>query len=64
MDYLSIIKRPIEGDLNDFSSLFGDAFSHSNGLLASVLSHIKNRTGKQMRPILILLLAKNYGHIS
>ena len=64
MDYLSIIKRPIEGDLNAFSALFGDAFSHSNGLLASVLSHIKKRTGKQMRPILILLLAKNYGTIS
>ena len=64
MDYLSIIKRPIEGDLNAFSALFGDAFSHSNGLLASVLSHIKKRTGKQMRPILILLLAKNYGKIS
>ena len=64
MDYLSIIKRPIEGDLNAFSAFFGDAFSHSNGLLASVLSHIKKRTGKQMRPILILLLAKNYGKIS
>ena len=64
MDYLSIIKHPIEGDLNAFSAFFGDAFSHSNGLLASVLSHIKKRTGKQMRPILILLLAKNYGTIS
>ena len=64
MDYLSIIKHPILGDLDDFSKLFNDAFSHSNGLLASVLSHIKKRTGKQMRPILILLIAKNYGKIS
>lgn len=52
------------GDLNDFSKLFSDALSHSNGLLASVLEHIKKRTGKQMRPILILLIAKNYGNIS
>ena len=52
------------GDLNDFSKLFSDALSHSNGLLASVLEHIKKRTGKQMRPILILLIAKNYGKIS
>ena len=64
MDNLSIIKRPITGDLNDFSKLFSDALSHSNGLLASVLEHIKKRTGKQMRPILILLIAKNYGKIS
>ena len=64
MDYLSIIKHPIQGDLNDFSSLFNDALSHSNGLLASVLEHIKKRTGKQMRPMLILLIAKNYGNIS
>ena len=64
MDNLSIIKRPITGHLNDFSKLFSDALSHSNGLLASVLEHIKKRTGKQMRPILILLIAKNYGKIS
>ena len=64
MDKLSIIKRPIEGELSDFSKLFGDALSHSNGLLASVLEHIKKRTGKQMRPMLILLIAKNYGKIS
>lgn len=64
MDKLSIIKRPIEGDLNDFSKLFSDSLSHSNGLLASVLEHIKKRTGKQMRPMLILLIAKNYGKIS
>ena len=64
MDNLSIIKRPITGDLNDFSKLFSDALSHSKGLLASVLEHIKKRTGKQMRPILILLIAKNYGKIS
>ena len=64
MDNLSIIKRPITGDFNDFSKLFSDALSHSNGLLASVLEHIKKRTGKQMRPILILLIAKNYGKIS
>ena len=64
MDYLATIKRPIEGDLNEFSALFNDALSHSNGLLASVLEHIKKRTGKQMRPILILLIAKSYGKIS
>lgn len=64
MDNLSAIKRPIEGDLKEFSALFNDALSHSNGLLASVLSHIKKRTGKQMRPILILLLAKNFGKVS
>ena len=64
MDKLSSIKRRIEGDLNDFSKLFSDALSHSNGLLASVLEHIKKRTGKQMRPMLILLIAKNYGKIS
>ena len=64
MGNLSIIKGPITGDLNDFSKLFSDALSHSNGLLASVLEHITKRTGKQMRPILILLIAKNYGKIS
>ena len=64
MEHLSLIKRPIEGDLREFISLFNDSLSHTDGLLSSVLDHIKSRGGKRMRPILILLIAKNYGSVS
>ena len=64
MDYLSLIKQPIAVDLNDFIQLFDDSLSHTDGLLSQVLSHIRQRGGKRMRPMLILLMAKNYGLIS
>jgi len=64
MDILSIIKQPIEKDLNDFIALFNSSLNHSDGMLSSALSHIRQRGGKRMRPMLTLLMAKNYGAIS
>lgn len=64
MDYLSIIKHPIEAELADFVSLFNQSLSHDDGLLGSALEHIRKRAGKRMRPILILLMARNFGQIT
>lgn len=64
MDYLELIKRPIEQNLNDFIALFNESLSHSDGLLSQALNHIRQRGGKRMRPMLILLMAKNYGEVS
>ena len=64
MDYLSLIKQPIEGNLNEFVQLFNQCLTHSDGLLGQVLEHIRQRGGKRMRPMLILLTAKNYGEVS
>lgn len=64
MDYLSLIRQPIEHDLNDFITLFNQSLTYENGLLSQVLSHIRQRGGKRMRPLLMLLMAKNYGEVS
>jgi octaprenyl-diphosphate synthase len=64
MDYLSIIKQPIAKDLDDFIALFNQSLTHDDGMLGSALSHVRQRGGKRMRPILTLLMAKNYGKIS
>ena len=64
MYYLSLIKQPIEKDLNDFIALFNESLTHGDGLLSQVLSHIRQRGGKRMRPLLMLLMAKNYGQVS
>ena len=64
MDYLSKIRRPIEGEMNDFIELFNLSLSHEDGLLEQVLSHIRQRGGKRMRPMLLMLSAKNYGKVS
>lgn len=64
MDYLSLIKEPISLELNDFIDLFNKSLDHSDGMLAHALDHIRQRAGKRMRPMLILLMAKNFGSIN
>ena len=64
MDYLSLIKYPIEQELNDFNLLFNDSLSHNDGLLEAALSHIRQRGGKRMRPMLVLLMAQNFGRVT
>ncbi len=64
MDHLSLIKRPIEGEFETFRTLFQESLSHADGLLADVLKHIRQRTGKGMRPILMMLVAKNYSEVT
>lgn len=64
MDHLSLIQQPIRESLDNFIELFNGSLVHSDKLLSQVLTHIRQRGGKRMRPILILLLAKNYGVVS
>lgn len=64
MDYLSLIKQPIESELADFVDLFNKSLMHGDGLLSQALDHIRQRAGKRMRPMLILLMAKNFGKVT
>ena len=64
MDYLSVIKHPILSELTDFVELFNRSLSHTDGLLSQALDHIRQRAGKRMRPMLILLMAKSVGRVS
>lgn len=64
MDYLSVIKQPVCAELSDFVELFNRSLSHEDGMLGNALEHIRKRAGKRMRPMLILLMAKNFGRVS
>lgn len=64
MDYLSAIRQPITSELTDFIELFDRSLSHTDGLLSQALDHIRQRTGKRMRPMLILLMAKTVGRVT
>ena len=64
MDYLSVIKQPVQAELADFIELFNRSLSHEDGMLGSALEHIRRRAGKRMRPMLILLMAKSFGHVT
>ena len=56
---LSEISAPISTEMAQFNDIFGEALSHTDGLLNEVLGHIRQRGGKRMRPLLTLLIAKN-----
>lgn len=64
MDYLSVIKQPVQAELADFIELFNRSLTHEDGMLGSALEHIRRRAGKRMRPMLILLMAKSYGYVT
>lgn len=64
MDYLSLIKEPITGDLERFISLFNDSLRHTDTFQEQIFARIRNRAGKRMRPMLILLMAQNYGSVN
>ena len=51
MDKTELIKRPIEKELGEFRELFESSLESSNPLLGEVLSYIRKRNGKMMRPI-------------
>lgn len=63
-DYISIIKQPIEQQLQVFDTMFAEVLSHSDGQLSMALDYIRRRAGKRMRPILILLIARAFGEVT
>lgn len=63
MDTLSIIEKPILTDMDAFKRLFAGSLSTSNSLLNQVIEHIRRRSGKMMRPMLVLLSARMYGEV-
>ena len=64
MDYLSTIRQPIEAEMDNFIALFKECLSQGDGLLEQVLSGLRKRGGKRMRPLLIMLTAKNFGDVN
>lgn len=63
-DYISIIRQPIARQLEVFNTMFAEAMSHADGQLSMALDYIRQRNGKRMRPMLIMLMAKNYGQVT
>ena len=64
MDKLQQIKLPINSEFEVFKQKFDSSLQSSNLLLNEVMSHIKQRRGKMMRPILSLLFAKLFGSVN
>lgn len=61
MDRLSLITQPIITELEEFKHLFESSLSGSNPLLEDALGHIRQKNGKRMRPVLVILLSRLLG---
>lgn len=64
MDRLQIIHKPIERELEELKEMYDNSLQSDDLLLNEVLTYVRKRSGKLMRPILILLTAKLTGDIS
>lgn len=63
MDALTAIRRPVEAELQQYKQLFDQALSHEDDFLGQALAHIRQRKGKMMRPLLVLLVAREQGEV-
>ncbi len=64
MDMIANIKKPILSELQLFEKMFNNSFRSDNPLLSSVNDYVLQGTGKQLRPVLVLLCAKLCGDIN
>ena len=61
---LEDIRRPIEIELKRYSGMFDEVLTHKEPFMNQALGYVRGRKGKMMRPILVLLLAKELGDIA
>ncbi len=61
MTQKELITAPIEQELAQMRVLFDNSLVCENGMLRLVMDYVKQRTGKMMRPILVLLMARLFG---
>ena len=64
MERLEQIKQPISNEFEVFKQKFDESLQSSNPLLGEVINFIKQRKGKMMRPMLVLLVAKSIGNVN
>ena len=64
MSFIEIIKSPIKLEMQLFEKTFGEALSTDNPLLLSVNDYVLQKSGKQLRPMLVLLTAKLCGAVN
>ena len=64
MNKIDLIKQPVAKELEEFRGLFEDSLTSTDPLLGEVLTYVKKRSGKMMRPILVMLMAKLFGTLS
>ena len=57
------IRRTVEQELEQYIELFQQSLDHDDPTLKQALAHIRQRRGKMMRPLLVLLVAREFGTV-
>lgn len=64
MDPKLLIRKPIEAELAQYAALFEAVMTHKEDFMGQFLDYVRQRKGKMMRPMLVLLLAKAWGEVT
>ena len=63
MDFLEQLRRPVAAELDNYRLLFEQTLTHEDDYLGRALDYVRSRKGKMMRPLMVLLIAKECGPI-
>lgn len=63
MDALESIRQPVQKELESYKQLFDSTLTHEDDYLGSALRYVGGRKGKMMRPLLVLLVAREAGPV-
>lgn len=61
MDTLSVLRQPVATEMAEYQALFRAALATNDEYLGQALAYVGRRSGKMMRPLLVLLMAKEFG---
>lgn len=64
MNFIETIRRPILTEMQLFNKTFASVLSTENPLLSNVNDYVLQKSGKQLRPMLVLLAAKICGNFN
>ena len=64
MSFIENIKNPILSEMQMFNKTFAESLSTDNPLLLSVNDYVLQKSGKQLRPMLVILSAKLCGDVN
>ncbi|MFA6581044.1 MAG: polyprenyl synthetase family protein [Paludibacter sp.] len=64
MNYIDNIRKPIQAEMQLFGKTFAESLSTDNELLLNVNEFVLQKSGKQLRPMIVLLSAKLCGTIN
>ena len=57
MDTLSVLRQPVATEMAEYQALFQAALATDDVYLGQALAYVGRRSGKKMRPHLVLLMA-------